>query len=253
LISSLVNDIRTALNAIPLLLIPQIILGGALIKYEEMNRNLDLAYSVERWLVKAGAEEPQSGSRLKVPFICQFMPLRWTYEGILISQAKMNPLTRTQDLLEARIQELVNLPASIPFTEQQRRELDQAKQALAAVSGLYGRRGSEVAALLLQVRTAAIEGKLNPELIAGAMALRKGTNAEEIYVNRKVLDLVTKAEMEREDYRHNIGPNVFFGTVKRYFGTDFNTLWINGMVILLSLGAIVGSLEWSLRRQLTRV
>jgi len=253
LISSLVNDIRTALNAIPLLLIPQIILGGALIKYEEMNRNLDLAYSVERWLVKAGAEEPQSGSRLKVPFICQFMPLRWTYEGILISQAKMNPLTRTQDLLEERIQELVNLPASIPFTEQQRRELDQAKQALAAVSGLYGRRGSEVAALLLQVRTAAIEGKLNPELISGAMALRKGTNAEEIYVNRKVLDLVTKAEMEREDYRHNIGPNVFFGTVKRYFGTDFNTLWINGMVIFLSLGVIVGSLEWSLRRQLTRV
>lgn len=253
LVSSLVNDIRTALNAIPLILIPQIILGGALIKYEEMNRNLDLAYSVERWLVKAGAEEPQSGSRLKVPFICQFMPLRWTYEGILISQAKMNPLTRTQDLLEARIQELVNLPASIPFTEQQRQELDLTKQALAAVSGLYGRRGTEVATLLDRVRRSAIEGTLTPELISGAMALRKGTNAEEIYVNRKVLDLVTKAEMEREDYRHNIGPNVFFGTVKRYFGTDFNTLWINGVVILLSLGGIIGSLEWSLRRQLTRV
>jgi ABC transport system ATP-binding/permease protein len=253
LISSLVNDIRTALNAIPLLLIPQIILGGALIKYEEMNRNLDLAYSVERWLLKAGLDENQSGSRLKVPFICQFMPLRWTYEGILISQAKMNPLTRTQDLLEARIQELVNLPTSIPFTEEQRTELDLSKQALAAVSGLYGKRGEEVAVLLDRIRTAAIEGTLNRDLIAGAMELRRGTSAEEIYVNRKVLDLVTKAEMEREDYRHNIGPNVFFGTVKRYFGTDFNTLWINGVVIFLSLGLVVASLEWSLRRQLTRV
>ncbi len=253
LVSSLVNDIRTALNAIPLLLIPQIILGGALIKYEEMNRNLDLAYAVDRWLVKAGAEQPQSASKLKVPFICQFMPLRWTYEGMLISQAKLNPLTRTQDLLEERIQELVNLPPSIPFTEQQRQELDLAKQALAAVSGLYGPRATEVAATLRRISAAALERKLDTSLVAHATESRKGTSAEEIFVNRKVLDLVTKAEMEREDYRSEISPNVFFGTVKRYFGTDFNTLWINGVVIFLSLGLIIGSLEWSLRRQLTRV
>ncbi len=43
LISSLVSDAKTAANFVPLVLIPQIILGGALIKYEEMNRNLDLA------------------------------------------------------------------------------------------------------------------------------------------------------------------------------------------------------------------
>ncbi len=190
---------------------------------------------------------------MKVPFICQFMPLRWSYEGILISQAKLNPLTATQDLLEARIQELVNLPPSIPFTEEQRRELDLAKQALAAVSGLYGRRAPEVADLLAEVRQAAIDGRLTEALIEQAMELRRGTSAEEIYVNRKVLDLVTKAEMEREDYRNEVGPNVFFGTVKRYFGTDFSTLWINGVVILITLGLVIASLEWSLRRQLTRV
>src|SRR5207249_1154413 len=39
LISSLVADTKTAANIVPLVLIPQIILGGALIKYEEMNRN----------------------------------------------------------------------------------------------------------------------------------------------------------------------------------------------------------------------
>jgi len=50
LVSSLVHDTRTALNTIPLLLIPQIILGGALIKYEEMNRNLDLVYSMRRYI-----------------------------------------------------------------------------------------------------------------------------------------------------------------------------------------------------------
>jgi hypothetical protein len=181
------------------------------------------------------------------------MPLRWSYEGILISQAKLNPLTRTQDLLEDRIQELVNLPPSIPFTEEQRKELDLTKQALAAVSGLYARRAHEVANLLEQIGTAALERRLRPELIETAMALRKGASAEEIYVNRKVLDLVTKAEMEREDYRHQVGPNVFFGTVKRYFGTDFNTLWINAMVIFASLALVITCLELSLRRQLTRV
>lgn len=266
LVSSLVNDTRTALNAIPLLLIPQIILGGALIKYEEMNRNLDLAYAVERWLVKAGADQQQSASKLKVPFICQFMPLRWSYESMLISQAKLNPLSRTQDLLEDRIQEFANLPLSIPFTEQQRQEMNLTKQALAVVSGLYGSRAAEVAATLRQIRAAALERKLDAGLIARAAEERKGTSAEEIFVNRKVLDLVTKAEMEREDYRKVIepagnaaterkqaNPNVFFGTVKRYFGTDFNTLWINGVVILLTLGLIIAALEWSLRRQLTRV
>ena len=115
LVSALVNDTRTALNAIPLLLIPQIILGGALIKYEEMNRNLDFAYSVNRWLEKAGVAEEATSSELRVPFICQFMPLRWCYEGMVISQAKHNPLTHAQDVLEDRIQELVEIPAGVPL------------------------------------------------------------------------------------------------------------------------------------------
>jgi len=254
LVSSLVNDIRTALNAIPLILIPQIILGGALIKYEEMNRNLDLAYAVERWSkIKQPDAEENPPSKLRVPFICQFMPLRWSYEAMIISQAKLNPLTRTQDLLEERIQELVNLPPSVPFTDQQKQELDLTKQALAAVSGLYGRRGREVATTLQRIGNAALERRLTQELIDSVTELRKGTSAEEIYVNRKVLDLVTKAEMEREDHRKKQSPNVFFGTVKRYIGTDFRTLWINSIVVAISLLLILTALELSLRRQLTRV
>ena len=66
-------------------------------------------------------------------------------------------------------------------------------------------------------------------------------------------DLVTKAEMEREDYRRRTSPNVFFGTVKNYFNTEFSTLWINGVVIILSLSVILTTIHFSLRRQLTRV
>ena len=35
------------------------------------------------------------------------MPLRWSYESAIISQAKLNPLTSTQENIEARIQEIV--------------------------------------------------------------------------------------------------------------------------------------------------
>src|SRR5207248_10791760 len=50
LISSLVADPKTAANIVPLVLIPQIIMGGALIKYEDMNRNLALLYILSHWL-----------------------------------------------------------------------------------------------------------------------------------------------------------------------------------------------------------
>ncbi len=252
LVSSLVSDSRTALNTIPLMLIPQIILGGALIKYEEMNKNLDLVYSVRRW--SSAAETPDdSASKLKVPFVCQFMPLRWSYEAMLISQAKLNPLTRNQDFLEDQIQQIVDLPRDVELTDLQRAKLDLAKQSLAIISGLQSRKPEEISAHLTMIREAVVAGTIDQTLLAALQAERKGTSAEEIYVNRKVLDLVTKAEMEREDYRRRTSPNVFFGTVKNYFSTEFSTLWINGVVIILSLSAILACIHYSLRRQLTRV
>src|SRR5208283_4096123 len=81
LISSLVNDAKTAANIVPLVLIPQIILGGALIKYEEMNRNLDLIYTFNRWFSNhPDSEKEKDESALHVPILCEFMPMRWSYE-----------------------------------------------------------------------------------------------------------------------------------------------------------------------------
>ena len=251
LVSSLVHDSRTALNAIPLLLIPQIILGGALIKYEEMNKNLDFVYSVSRYLVKN--DDGESPSKLKVPFICHFMPLRWSYEAMLISQAKLNPLTRVQDMLEDRIQAIVDLPKEVDLTEEQRKELSLSKQALAVVSGLQARNPQEVARRLEHIREDTLRHSLDGALLEVYQAEKKDTSAEEVFVNRKVLDLLTKAEMEREDYRRRSSPNVFFGTQKEYFGTTFRTLWINNAILLAGLALVLAAVEFSLRRQLTQV
>ena len=103
-ISSLVADPKTAANIVPLVLIPQIIMGGALIKYEDMNRNLGL-FTRSR----AGSREnpnPEKNkkmdSKLKVPFVCQFIAMRWSYEELVVAQAKLNPLTRRQERVNAR-------------------------------------------------------------------------------------------------------------------------------------------------------
>lgn len=272
LVSTLVHDIRTALNIIPLLLIPQIILGGALIKYEEMNRNLDFVYAIRKWVARDAAGDPESASKLKVPFICHFMPLRWSYESAIISQAKLNPLTRAQDQIEDRIQSLINLPRDVPLTEQQRNDLDVTKQALAVVSGLQDTDAAGVSTRLSRIRKGLMTGKLDPDLLEARS--KKGVSAEEIFVNRKVLDLVTKAEMEREDYRRKASPNVFFGTVKTYHflpapevdpeedgkkprpwyqQLKVNTLWMNFSVMLATVMVLVSVVLVALRRQLSRV
>jgi hypothetical protein len=276
LVSSLVHDTRTALNTIPLLLIPQIILGGALIKYEEMNRNLDLVYSMRRYIEEEEQTTGESASKLKVPFICEFMPLRWSYEAMLVSQAKLNPLTRAQDQLEARIQQIVDEPREL--TEKEHETLDLTKQALAVVSGLQARDPEDIPKHLEHVRRNAVRGTLTPELLEYVQREKKGTSAEQLYVNRKVLDLLTKAEMEREDYRRKSSPNVFFGTTKKYpfprhtwfdeQGTalsreawlgfywdeiEVRTVWLNTGVMLFSLMIVFACVQISLRRQLTRV
>jgi ABC-type Na+ efflux pump permease subunit len=91
-VSSLVADPKTAANIVPLVLIPQIIMGGALIKYEDMNRNLALIYTFTRWFSEHPNKEKDKkmDSRLQVPFICQFIAMRWSYEEMIVAQAKLN-------------------------------------------------------------------------------------------------------------------------------------------------------------------
>ncbi|MGA3171829.1 MAG: ATP-binding cassette domain-containing protein, partial [Chthoniobacteraceae bacterium] len=85
-ISSLVEDGKTAANIVPLILIPNIILGGALIKYEDMNRDLDFVYRVQRFFsTHPRVEEDPEDSDIQVPIICEFIPMRWSYEALVVA------------------------------------------------------------------------------------------------------------------------------------------------------------------------
>jgi len=245
-ISSLVADPKTAANIVPLVLIPQIIMGGALIKYEDMNRNLGLLYSLSHWFSEHPSTDKtvKTESKLQVPLVCQFIAMRWSYEEVIVAQAKLNPLTRRQDRANDEIQKL----APKVNTPEQRARLNDLKDVLALLSGLEGRSAKEIAHFLTL---------LDP-VIAGrqkfARSLFKDANgpitAEQIYVNQKVSDLISKAEMEQNDYRRGKKPNVFFGLQKRYFGISFGVFTFNTVVLVTSTLALLVLLLWILRKQL---
>jgi len=244
LISSLASEGKTAVNIIPVVLIPQIILGGALIKYEEMNRNLDFIYSIQQWVNSHPGSAMPARSDLQVPLICEFMPMRWSYEALVFAQAKENPLTSRQTHIQKLIKQLATEKNPTPDQEDR---LDDLKELLAVVSGLEGGNADEIDRRLHEA----------DKVIAGAPFERKkltgrqrGVTAEQLYVNTKITDLVSKAEMEQNDYRENRHINVFFGPVKEYLGIQIGVLWFNAGVLIISTGLSFFALYFILHHQI---
>jgi len=246
LISSLVNDAKTAANFVPLVLIPQIILGGALIKYDEMNRNLDFLYVLNR--DRAAKDQQAANDRMKpkdveVPFVCQFIPMRWSYEAMVVAQAKLNPFTRRQDILTEKIEHLAKQK---DLTETESDQLDDLKETLAILSGLAGENPGQVNQKMHEI----------DKIIAGARLDRKKfdssgdqVTAEQLFQNQKITDMLTDAQMKQKDYTSE-ARNVFFGPEKNYFGQRlsifvFNSCIINGFTLLFLLCLLL-----SLHRQL---
>ncbi len=246
-ISSLVADPKTAANIVPLVLIPQIIMGGALIKYEDMNRNLALVYSFSRWF----SEHPNSeqtlkmDSKLQVPLVCQFIAMRWSYEELVVGQAKLNPLTKRQDRTQKEIDAIV---AQHDETAEANKRLGDLKETLAILSGLEAKTPDDLDRYLSLIDKI-LDGKRPFDRGLFKNAIGPAT-AEQLYLNQKISDLVANAEMEQNDYRRGSKPNVFFGASKRYFGFKVSVLAFNTAVLIGSTVGLLGLLHWILRRQL---
>lgn len=248
IISALVPEGKTAVNIIPAVLIPQIILGGALIKYEEMNKDLDFVYSIQQWFSKHPESANAPRSDLQVPLICEFMPMRWSYEALIFGQAKLNSLTIRQERIQRQISALAALPTTTPDQEER---LDDLKELLALLSGLQGVDASEVDRSLRRIDAVIDGGPFDPSAL---ISPNRGVSAEQIYVNQKVTDLVSKAEMEQFDYRLGDGSkrhlNVFFGPVKEYIGIRASVLVFNVGVMLISTFVGFLALYFILRHQI---
>src|SRR5256884_1084837 len=246
-ISSLVSDPKTAANIVPLVLIPQIIMGGALIKYEDMNRNLALVYTFTRWFSEHPNKEQNKkmDSKLQVPFICQFIAMRWSYEEMIVAQAKLNPVTRRQDRTQREIDRIVARHDTRP---ESRRRLNDLKDTFAVLSGLEAKTPDDLDRYL-GVIDQVLDGK-QPFDRSQFKDANGPVTAETLYLNQKVSDLISNAEMEQSDYRRGGKPNVFFGQYKQYLGMKVDLFIFNTMGVIGSSLALLGLLHWILRRQL---
>jgi len=263
LISSLVEDGKTAANVVPLILIPNIILGGALIKYEDMNRDLDFIYRVQRFFsTHPHVEQDPDDAEVQVPLICELIPMRWSYEAIVVAQGKLNPLTSRQDQIQAEIDQLVAVDARTPAQDAR---LDDLKDTLAYLSGLESSTVKDVEDRLRKIDKIIAGAPLDP---AGIGSHHGVYTAERLYVNQKITDLVSKAETDQADYRRSTPVNVFFGPVKHLGTIDWkfqifsktveiqhefecSVLVFNSLILVGFTGACLGLLHASLKRQLS--
>ena len=81
-ISSFLSDIKSIINIIPLILIPQIIFGGAIIEYEKMNRQITFIQTSP------------------IPEVVKTMPSYWLFEGLFTAQAKLNSHDRQMNIID---------------------------------------------------------------------------------------------------------------------------------------------------------
>lgn len=75
-ISASFNSAVTIYIVIPLLIIPMMVLSGAMFPFDKLNRKI--------------------GNIGKVPLIAEIMPTRWTYEALMVSQFKDNKYSRVE-------------------------------------------------------------------------------------------------------------------------------------------------------------
>ncbi|MDD3235362.1 MAG: ATP-binding cassette domain-containing protein [Candidatus Cloacimonetes bacterium] len=82
--SSFIKEKKAIINLLPLILIPQIIFGGAVIEFERMNRSLTIY-----------KQHP-------IPEIVQTIPSRWLFEGMTTAYAKNTVFHRAMAKLEKK-------------------------------------------------------------------------------------------------------------------------------------------------------
>ncbi|MEO0416059.1 MAG: ABC transporter permease, partial [Verrucomicrobiota bacterium] len=263
-VSSVVSSPKTAVNLVPMILIPNIILGGALIKYEEMNKNINILNSLRMWFAQAEAADPQA-SHLKVPAICHLMPLRWSYESLIIAHAEQTLPGKLDNYIDREIEEFTAIPITQKLTDSQSQRLGQLKDARVTLATLEAESPSEVGAALRDIKKQLQRVEFDPENYQRDFP--KGAKLytpDELFSNEKIQDLFMKAEIERLDTRRAENPpNVFFGKQRNFrFPLNSNKPWISFQVDTLRLNFFAMSmfviiafilLRFTLKRQLRKV
>ncbi len=200
LVSSLVRTERAALTAVPLLLVPQMLLAGALVPYKEMNRGLFEDVKTER----------ENGG---VPVPAKIMPLRYAFEGMLIGQATRNPFEIERIRLQRKIDRFREIKEEP--TPEQIESLEMTKEGLRRLLASGARDTKEAQELVARIRRMVDTG--TPIQVSAMKVWPKGDDVRPTYkwfVNDRIELLVREAETFRNDYRNKKPRHVFLALEK---------------------------------------
>lgn len=154
MVSAFVRSDRTALNIVPLLLVPQILLAGALVRFEEMNEfspslpTRYLPHVIEQKLSNlrhrvAYQDETTHNILTKpVPLIAELCPLRYAFEMMFVEQTsdnlweiENNRINERRDQLKAHgsEEELRFIQRAVVLLNTTARDVEEARSILRRV------------------------------------------------------------------------------------------------------------------------
>ena len=211
MVSAFVRQDRTALNIVPLLLVPQILLAGALVRFEEMNEFsprlpdgvvpavLDKKLSNLRHRVAYQDETTHAITSKPVPLIAEFCPLRYAFEMLFVVQTTNN-LWDLQTGRVSRLRETLKENGSID-------ELRFIQRAALAFNGMASN-VYEAKEILRKVNKAAMnrdEDFLEGVLIEQDERIPSDADqpAEFFFSNRKLTSMAEGVKTARKDGRAN--------------------------------------------------
>ncbi|MEN8774627.1 MAG: ATP-binding cassette domain-containing protein [Akkermansiaceae bacterium] len=209
MISVISRSERTALGSIPLILVPQILLAGALIPFTEMNRGLFV-----------GGDEGRDNGGEPVP--STIMPLRYAFEGSIVSQASANRFEEVRQPIQDKVDILKEKKELTQSEEEELAEAgDEIRVLFAAVA-----RDSDQADKILRNPLGELK-RLQEEEVAGMEPkFDEDTRAvSQFFVNDHTENMVELAETLRLDGRRNDSPNIFLAKEKPLFGISLSTQW----------------------------
>jgi ABC-type multidrug transport system ATPase subunit len=230
LVSALVRTERAALTAVPLLLVPQMLLAGALVPFDEMNRGLFSDSSIER-------------HRGGVPVPARWMPLRWAYEGMVVTQATRNPYDLGRIRIQRRVERIKELPSALREPVAERFEvLKRALQLLSGADATGPREAMDLAARLTQIARGGtmieLEGlEIRPDS-------EDARPLSDFFVNKRVELMIEEAESYRTDYRNeklDRRSDIFLAELKPLGDRNVSTILVAALVLIVTAALTCGA------------
>jgi hypothetical protein len=246
LVSVFAKTERVALNLVPLILVPQVLLAGAMIPFQEMNQFIP--WSVHR---------TDASGRLKpgrVPVVAEFCPLRYSYEMYVVDSATNNIWEQEREKIQKPVDELKNKPGNL--TQDERDQMRRLLRGLTAVSSLEATSSEEAKQSLRDIRRRSTStgprSEESMDFLLARLEKVKGDTMVSYFVNDRVLGIFEYAEAQRQSRETTDKPTIFLarnqpipglGDGKNPDDPDYSadqgsipTLWKDAIVLFLMGG-----------------